>query len=181
MRRSLAVLLSFMLFPVLLLGGCASSLAGAAIPIDQVVSQLRSQTPIPIFIPDAVPEMDEVYVHTYGDQDSYGVDFDYVADCNGATACSYGGAWAQRYEGTLTPAEIIGISETMEPVELANGVDGQYANTCGAYCVATVMWQADGILYGISIKNGEKEATLALANGAIAAGPRQGRSLQPVP
>lgn len=172
MRRSLAVVLSFMLFPVLLLGSCASSLAGAAIPIEQVVSQLRPQTPIPIFIPDAVPDMDEVYVHAYGDQDSYGVDFDYVADCNGATACSYGGVWAQRYEGTLTPAEIIGISETVEPVELANGVDGQYANTCGAYCVATVMWQADGILYGISIKNGEKEATLALANGAIAAGPR---------
>ncbi|WP_448599527.1 hypothetical protein [Thermoleptolyngbya sp.] len=175
MRRSLPSLLGFTLgFPLIpmLIGGCAPSLAGAAIPIEQVVSQLRPQTPIPIFIPDAVPDMDEVYVHTYGDQNSYGVDFDYVADCNGATACSYGGTWAQRYEGTLTPAEIIGMSETAEPVVLANGVEGQYANTCGAYCVATVMWQADGILYGISIKNGEKEATIALANGAIAAGPR---------
>ncbi|MBF2085289.1 hypothetical protein [Thermoleptolyngbya sp. C42_A2020_037] len=175
MRRSLPALLGFTLgFPLIpmLIAGCAPSLAGAPIPVDQVVSQLRPQTPIPIFLPDAVPGMEEVYVHAYGDEDSYGVDFDYVADCNGATACSYGGTWAQRYEGAMTPAEILGMSETVETVTLTNGVSGQYANTCGAYCVATVMWQADGVLYGVSIKNGEKEATIALANGAIAAGPR---------
>lgn len=175
MRRSLPFLLGFTLgFPLIpmLIAGCSPSLVGATLPVEQVVSQLRPQTPIPIYLPDAVPGMEEVYVHTYGDENSYGVDFDYIADCNGATACSYGGTWAQRYEGSMTPAEILGISETVESVELANGVSGQYANTCGAYCVATVMWQADGILYGVSIKNGEKEATVSLANGAIAAGPR---------
>ncbi|MDG2614821.1 hypothetical protein P7L53_01055 [Thermoleptolyngbya sichuanensis XZ-Cy5] len=177
MRRSLPVLLGFTLgFPLIpmLIAGCAPSLAGASIPIDQVVSQLRSQTSIPIFLPDAVPGMEEVYVHAYGNEDGYGVLFDYVADCKGATACNYGSISAERYEGTMTLAEMLGISETdtVETVALTNGVSGQYANTCGAYCVATVVWQADGILYGVSIKNGEKEATIALANGAIAAGPR---------
>lgn len=157
--------------PLLILGFPGSSSADSTIPLTQVLEALEPQTQIPLLVPATIPQMDQVYVSTDGSADSYSVNFDYISDCAGATPCTFGGIWGLRNGSFYDPAEM-GSGETIEPVTLANNTPGQVAETCGAYCTMTVLWQSDGVLYGVSIKNGLKEDAMGLANDAILAGPR---------
>lgn len=93
-------------------------------------------------------------------------------DCRGATACRVGGIEAER-GGQFRDPKQGGVMDTFEPVKLARGVNGQFANTCGPYCLASVLWKYQGVLYTVHVKNGLKEEAIALANAAIMAGPRQ--------
>ncbi len=61
-------------------------------------------------------------------------------------------------------------------VKLAQGMQGQFANTCGPYCLAQVAWQSQGVLYRAVVKNGRKETVIALANSAILGGVRKHRA-----
>ena len=150
--------------------------ATVTIPVNQIVSRLQQQTQIPIFIPSVLPKMNRVYWGVYGaNAYSYSVNFYSTPDCKGGTVCTYGRVDAERggeffvldpQLAAFNPANVV------EPVRLANGVQGQFANTCGFYCMAAVEWKYKGVLYHAVIKNGRKEDVLTLANSAIAAGPR---------
>lgn len=71
------VLLPFSLMPMLnfrlvllavlpwMLLNTPRTLAQAVVPVDRVVNQLRSQTELPILLPDAIPEMDAMYVQRH--------------------------------------------------------------------------------------------------------------------
>lgn len=171
--RQLLRLSVLALIPLLTLGFPGSSSADSTIPLTQVLEALEPQTQIPLLLPAAIPQMDQVYVSTDSSADSYSVNFDYIPDCNGATPCTFGGIWGLRNGSFNDPAEL-GSGETVELVTLANDTPGQVAETCGAYCTMTVLWQLDGVLYGVSVKNGLKADAIGLANDAILAGPRGG-------
>jgi len=82
---------------------------------------------------------------------------------------------AERGGAFFNPDEL-GPRDQIASVKLAQGIQGQFINTCGAYCLAQVAWQSQGVLYRAGIQNGRKEAVLALANSAILGGVRKHRA-----
>jgi hypothetical protein len=169
LMKFLPKLLAVALLPSVLLSLTARSFAQAVIPVDQVAAQLRSQTQIPIFLPMTFPAELPVYVNATAESDSYYVDFVATPDCDGQTFCLFGGMSAQR-GGQLSSRADLGSGNILEPVQLANGVRGQFTEFCGATCTASMEWHSQGVLYTVSIKNGRRAEVIALANSAIAAG-----------
>lgn len=142
--------------------------ADVAVPVDRLASQLQDSTQIPILIPASLPGGDTLYTNvTESHPDSYELSFTYTPDCQG-TACTWGYFHAQ--QGILPSTEPISSRDTVERVTFTNGVEGWFTNFCGAYCTASAQWVSDGVLYVASIKNGRREAVIALANSAIAGG-----------
>ncbi|MDB9528799.1 hypothetical protein PN498_22595 [Oscillatoria sp. CS-180] len=145
-------------------------ISAAPIAVEQVIAELQPQTDLPIWVPDEVPEMEEVYISFYTAPDAYSIYFDYVPDCGGATACNYGSFMAEQNGQFLTiddlnPTVRQGMpQDKIVPIRFENGMSGQFVNTCGAYCMARVQWRLGGILYSAVIKNGTQEATVELAN-----------------
>lgn len=162
----------------LLLGVIARPVAAAPIPVDRVVQQLQPQTNLPIWMPDAIPDMEQVYVSlSVESPSSYYINFDYIPDCEGSTACNYGYFYADRTGQFSTPADLTPTRPGMPrneivPVRLINGMSGQFVNTCGAYCMARVEWRLGGVLYSAWIKNGTQAATVVLANDILEGGVR---------
>lgn len=152
--------------------------ADVRIPVDQVVSKLQKQTQVPILIPPVIPDMRGIRIYVgIGETNasSYTLYFDFTPDCGGSTPCHYGGIAAEVGKDffVLDPqVAAFNPANVVEPVSLANGTQGQFANTCGPYCIAAVEWKYEGALYRVHIKNGRKADVLKLANAAIAAGPR---------
>ena len=155
--------------PLLLWAGSAA-VSAAPINIDQVIAELQPQTDLPIWLPDEVPEMDEVYISFDSLSDYYLISFDYTPDCRGVTFCNYGHFEANRIGEFITVEELSPIvrqgmpQDEIVPIRFENGMSGQFVNTCGAFCTARAQWQLGGILYSAAIKNGTQEATLELAN-----------------
>lgn len=172
----------------LLLGVISRPANAAPIPVDRVVQQLQSQTNLPIWMPDAVPAMDRVYANVSVDSpDSYYINFDYTSDCDGSTPCNYGYVSADRNGQFSTPADLNpqvrpGIPpDEIVAVRFDNGMSGQFVNTCGAYCMASVEWRLGGVLYTVAIKNGTQAATVALANNVLQGGDRSRQQAQATP
>jgi len=158
------------MLPILLWASTAS-VSAAPIDVEQVIAELEPQTDLPIWVPDEVPEMDELYVNFYVQPDLYSIYFDYTADCGGSTVCNYGYFMAERNGEFITLEDLGNPSPTSQlpspevlPIRFENGMSGQFVNACGAYCTARVQWRLRGILYSAVIKNGTQEATVELAN-----------------
>ncbi len=153
------------------LGFATRSLADATVPIEKALAQIQGKTQVPILIPSVVPNMDEMYVIGEATSNGYSLNFSFTPRCGG-TACNYAWMDVQR-GGALFDAAHMNPRDTLEKVELANGIHGQFANTCGSYCLATVQWQSQGVTYNATVKNGKKETAIALANSAIQGGVRK--------
>lgn len=146
----------------------------APISVEAVIAELQPRTDLPIWIPDEISEMDEVYVSYYTAPDLYSIYFDYIPDCGGSTACNYGSFTADRNGTFFTPDDLLNPvargdipPDEIVPIRFDNGMSGQFANFCGAYCTAQVQWRLGGILYAVTIKNGTRAATLELANNIL--------------
>lgn len=168
--RYIHVLRALVTLPFLLWAS-AASVRGAPVDVERVIAELEPQTDLPIWVPDEVPGMDELYVNFYVQPDLYSIYFDYTADCGGSTVCNYGSFMAER-NGEFITLEDLGNpsppsqlpSPEVVPIRFENGMSGQFVNACGAYCTARVQWRLGGILYSAVIKNGTQEATVELAN-----------------
>ncbi len=165
------------------LGFATRSLADATVPIEKALAQIQGKTQVPILIPSVVPVMRRIYVSGGSAADHYLLNFSPDPGCRGTTACNY--AWIEGERGgALFNAADLGRRDTLEFVDLATGIHGQFANTCGSYCLAQVAWQSQGVLYKAVIKNGKKESAIALANSAIQGGIRKkvpARRVRPLP
>lgn len=159
--------------------------AKAPLPIDRIVPQLQQITQVEILLPDAIPEMDRVYVNGSATTNRYDLNFDYTADCHGATACHFGGIESERQEKSSPGLDLanlkrsLGARDSIATVKLADGNSGYFINTCGPYCIAAVIWQSQGMVYRLHIKNGTQAEVLELANAAIQAGVRTTATPQP--
>jgi len=145
------------------------SLADVVVPLNQALVQIEG-TQVPILIPSVVPNVSETYVRGRGTIEGYVLDFSFTPTCDG-TVCHYAWISAER-DGKLLYSQI-NRGDTIASVQLAQGMQGQFINTCGAYCLAQVAWQSQGVLYRAGIKNGRKEVVIALANSAILGGERR--------
>ncbi|HLO48592.1 MAG TPA: hypothetical protein VK211_09285, partial [Kamptonema sp.] len=125
---------------------------GAAVPIAQILPQLKGKTQVPIFLPSQVPFSQKLYFNAQSRLDGYSISIDYTANCRGTTACSAGGISAQK--GGEFTQRMEGVTKTLKNIKLAKGIQGVFHNGCGAYCTASVEWKRQGVLYTVAIKNG---------------------------
>lgn len=141
-----------------------------SVPTRQIVSQIKSKTSIPIYLPSSLPLSERMYYYSEGSSNSYSVTFDYTPDCHGTTVCNMGAMAAERGGQFITRTQ--GVTRTFKNIRLAGGVRGIFHNGCGAYCTATVQWQNRGVLYQVFVKNGQEAQTIQIANSAIQGGRR---------
>ncbi|MBE9227354.1 hypothetical protein IQ264_18155 [Phormidium sp. LEGE 05292] len=141
------------------------------VPTNQVISPIKGKTQVPILIPSKLPfsELEKVYFNSEVTDKGYSVSFNYTPDCQG-TPCYIGSIEAERGGEFIKPER--GITRAFKRVRLAGGNQGVFHNGCGAYCTATLEWKYQGILYRVTIKNGEEKDLIAIANSAIQAGRR---------
>ena len=139
--------------------------ADTVVPVDRLRTQLQERTQVPIVLPSKLPEADSLYSNiTSNRPDGYEVSFTYTPDCQG-TPCTRGYFSAQR--GGSVDTDPGSPQDTIEAITLANGIQGYFTNSCGAYCTAQASWLSQGVLYSASVKNGRRETVIALANSAL--------------
>jgi hypothetical protein len=112
----------------------------------------------------------------------YLITLGYSDTCDGGNSCRFGTLSAQRLtKGTPAIDEQYAFmkpgakfkgkrsQEPMAPVQLANGIKGQFIPwLCGANCNdAKVVWDQDGYRYFVGIKVGDQAALVHMANSAI--------------
>ncbi len=150
------------------------------LPIDvPATTTLRSQDPKATAETLKMP----VYVHLNEDTpNGYTITLGYSDTCDGGNSCRLGTLSAQRLtKGTPAIDEQYAFmkpgakfkgkrsQEPMAPVQLANGIKGQFVPwICGANCNdAKVVWDQDGYRYFVGIKVGDQAALVHMANSAI--------------
>ncbi|MEG4984621.1 hypothetical protein QUB08_02390 [Microcoleus sp. BR0-C5] len=143
------------------------AVAGTAVPVSQILQQLKGKTQVPIFIPSRLPISEKLYYQSQAEADSYTISMEYTADCRGAGACSFGEIRGQK--GGEFSTKVEGVTKTLKNVQLAGGVKGVFHNGCGAYCTATIEWKSQNFMYTVAIKNGRESDLILIANSAILA------------
>lgn len=141
------------------------------VPTNQIISQIKSKTRVPIFIPNKLPfgESQKVYFDSELTDKGYRVSFNYTPNCQG-TPCYIGAIEAEKGSEFVKPER--GITQAFKNVTLTGGNKGVFHNGCGAYCTATLEWKYQGVLYRVLLKNGLEKDIIAIANSAIQAGRR---------
>ena len=137
-----------------------------------VVPDLKSQTTVPILLPQQLPALAEkdYYAHAKGDADGYTIRLESDPDCDGANACFLGMLRAKR-GGKFSFPEVVKLGET---------ATGRYKpTTCGGSCSEqAIQWKYQGVLYTAQLNlhtESEKDARVAmidLAKSAVEKGPR---------
>lgn len=155
----------------LLINSQTNRLLAQTVPTNQVISQIKGKTQVPIFIPSKLPfgESQKVYFNSEVTDKGYDVSFNYTPDCQG-TPCYIGSIQAERGGEFVKPER--GITKAFKNVTLAGGNKGVFHNGCGAYCTATLEWKYQGVLYRVALKNGLEKDAIAIANSAIQFGRR---------
>lgn len=153
----------------------AAEAAPVAALFRPVLSQLKSETRVPVLLPGELPPAlaeRKVYLDSFGKPEEYSITLTSRPDC-GANACTIGYFEAKR-GGKPSPER---------RVKLARGVEGFYQPlTCGGSCTPpTIEWVFEGVLYTIQLDVAGKERLdapeeerrlIRVADSAIDAGPR---------
>lgn len=154
------------------------SWAEVAVPVENILSSLK-QVEVPVLLPNHLPfpflREYSIYFNSTVNPSGYEVSFEYTQNCNFATACFIGSIAAER-NGQIQGSE---SAKTSKVVQLADGTKGQFTDFCGAYCMANFQWQSQGVLYTVTIKNGQLEDLVQTANLAIQAGTRTQSGVSP--
>lgn len=137
-----------------------------------VIPELKSQTRVPILLPQRLPPLAEetYYAHPKGDAESYTIRLESDPDCDGANACFLGILRAKR-GGMYSFPEVVKLGET---------ATGRFKPTsCGGSCSsAAIEWKYEGVLYTAQLNlhtASEREARtemIDLAKSAVRLGPR---------
>lgn len=150
----------------------AQQAAEAPDALAQLIPELKSQTKVPILLPQQLPALAEkdYYAHAKGDAEGYTIRLESDPDCDGANACFLGMLRAKR-GGRFSFPEVVKLGET---------ATGRYKPTsCGGSCSEqAIQWKYQSVLYTAQLNlhtESEKEARAAmieLARSAVRQGPR---------
>jgi hypothetical protein len=137
-----------------------------------LVPDLKSQTTVPILLPQQLPALAEknYYAHVKGDAEGYTIRLESDPDCDGANACFLGMLRAKR-GGKFSFPEVVKLGET---------ATGRFKPTsCGGSCSEqAIQWKYQSVLYTAQLNlhtESEEEARTAmidLAKSAVRLGPR---------
>ena len=133
------------------------------------VAEVKTQTPLPILLPDRFPsDYDELYPYGGGSEKEYAIGLSAAPECGGADACFVASFSAQRGGEPWGP----------RTATLAKGIQGRYKPlTCGGSCSPpTIEWKQRGVTYriqaNVGTKRTERRLMVKMANEAIRRGPR---------
>jgi hypothetical protein len=130
-------------------------------PFSTIITQLKQQTTVPIFLPQSLPSTTQNLYAGIIDASSseYFVEIATVANCNLTHACTYG--YIAGYSGASAPPLIGSV------VSLSNGTQAYYsaAQCGGAGCSDNqLLFTIAGNVYAVGYKAGQMQETLDLAN-----------------
>ena len=147
-----------------------NSRSSISFPVSEIISHMEGKTRIPIFLPSQLPFSEKVYLESRVETQGYSVVMSSIPNCS-STPC-YIGAISAKRGGEPAQPPIRGLRSEFKTIQLAGRTQGVFYNGCGAYCTALVEWQYQGVLYRVTMKNGEEKMLVNIANSAIEAGPR---------
>ena len=147
-----------------------NSRSSMTFPVREILSQIEGKTRVPIFLPNQLPFSQKIYLKSRVETQSYSVVMSHIPNCN-STPCYIGSISAER-GGEPAQPPIRGFRSEFKTIQLAGRTQGVFYNGCGAYCTALVEWQYQGVLYRVTMKNGEEKMLVNIANSAIEARPR---------
>jgi len=130
---------------------------------------LKSQTKIPILLPEYVPEADSLNqvfaILENATPTQYQIMLAFAESCRGGNACRLGSISGEEGipKSTSTEPEIIDLNITTKAYFIPS--------RCGANCSdARLSWAHGKYFYTIAIKAGDKNTLIKMANSAIANG-----------
>jgi hypothetical protein len=133
------------------------------------VAEVKTQTPLPILLPDKYPtDVEPVYPYGGGSKKEYSIGVAFAPDCGGANAC---------FAASFSAASG-GHPYGRGKVTLARGRHGRYQPlSCGASCSPpSISWKERGVTYSIQAKvvgkGTDRQLLVRMANEAIRRGPR---------
>ncbi len=145
--------------------------ANTRFPASNIFRQIKGKTRVPVFLPNILPLSDIQQLDLDVQSGSHGyIVAMYLGKGCRAGACSFGTIEAKRSEPFSPPSQL--PRDTYRSIELVGGMRGIYFNNCGAYCTASIEWQRLGVLYRVTLKNGQQSDVVAIANSALQAGQR---------
>ena len=147
-----------------------NSRSSSPFPVREILSQIEGKTRVPIFLPSQLPFPKQIYLESRVETQGYSIVMSSIPNCTG-TPCYIGSISAKR-GGEPAQPPIRGFRSEFKTIQLAGRTQGVFYNGCGAYCTALVEWQYQGVLYRVTMKNGQEEMLVNIANSAIEAGPR---------
>jgi hypothetical protein len=133
----------------------------------ETIPSLLRKTRVPLRLPGYVPYSDDKGLYAIlevAQPDAYSIELAWGRDCEGATACHVG-----YIGGTKTRPQASDKAEV--PVTLTGGIRGSFVDfECGAHCDdASLYWSEGEFYYEVSLKAGNKETLIRMANTAIQA------------
>jgi hypothetical protein len=154
----------------------AAAWAGSASVVDLPTTfrthlpKVKRASTVPVYLPTKLPLAGpamKLYPTSAGSKNAWDLELSYAAGCGGATAC-FGASFEGRRGGKLP---------FRSNLRLAGGQPAHYRPiSCGASCAPANLWFVHrGVLYQYQVKQplrDTKAALAALANQALAAGPR---------
>lgn len=133
----------------------------------EIISSLLQKTRVPLRLPEYVPNSNDKGLHAIleiAQPGAYSIQLAWVKDCEGGNACHVGyiGGSKTRHQPSDKPAV---------PVTLAGGIRASFVDfECGAHCDdASLYWSEGEFYYEVSLKAGNKETLIRMANTAIQA------------
>jgi hypothetical protein len=148
----------------------SNSQSSLSFPVSEILSHMEGKTRVPIFLPSQLPFPKQIYLESRVETQGYSVVMSSIPNCSG-TPCYIGSISAERGGEPAQPPPK-GFRSEFKTIQLAGRTQGIFSNVCGAYCTALVEWQYQGILYRVTMKNGQEKMLVNIANSAIKAGPR---------
>jgi hypothetical protein len=143
------------------------------------IPSAASKSGLDVYLPNSIDtgetKPSKIKPESFASKGTYQLDLGVGSRCGGATAC-----FVAEFTGTKNEKP-----HYNKKVKLAGGKTGYYKSlTCGASCSPpAIEWRVGKDLYGIQFNSVEpspskvKKLFIALANQAIAGGPRQGGQL----
>ncbi len=147
---------------------------------------IEQASEVPVRLPDTIPPLAESYFASISDaqKERYSVSLDFVEDCYGVRACSFGQVTGEEAptqsiesESRLAPGfePVAQSPNPQQTVTLAKGIQGYFIPyVCGANCSdSKVVWEEGGYRYSVGIKGGsldpeaEVQQLIEMANSAI--------------
>jgi len=147
-----------------------NSRSSSPFPVREILSEIQGKTRVPIFLPSQLPLSGDIYLESRVETQGYSVVMSSIPNCS-ATPCYIADISAKR-GGEPAQPPIRGFRSEFKTIQLAGRTQGVFYNGCGAYCTALVEWQYQGVLYRVTMKNGQEKMLVNIANSAIEAGPR---------
>jgi hypothetical protein len=131
----------------------------------EILPLLLRKTRVPLRLPEYVPNSDDKGLYAIlevAQADAYSIQLAWAKDCEGGNACHVG-----YIGGSRTRPQPSDKPEV--PVMLTGGIKGSFVDfECGAHCDdASIDWSEGEFYYQISLKAGDKETLVRMANTAI--------------